>query len=119
MQFLAFLGRIMFGLYFIYQGYNHFKNATHMTAYAKHKNVPKPATSVLITGVLLAVGGLGMFLNASIKMSAVILLIFMIPTTFMMHAFWKEKDSALRMNEQIAFFKNMALVGALLMMLNF
>lgn len=118
LQVLSFIGRVLFGLYFVYSGYNHFKNAQHLTHYAKSKDVPSPSLAVMITGVLLILGGVGFFLNLMIQQASIVLLFFMVPTTFMMHAFWKEKDPAVRANEQISFFKNCALIGALLILLN-
>lgn len=109
------LGSVIFGLYFIYNGFNHFKNEKGMTGYAKSKGVPSPRLAVLIGGAMLIIGGLGFVIGQNIGQSAVLLLIFLIPTTFTMHAFWKEKDPMHKMNETIAFTKNIALIGALLM----
>ncbi|MCC6323548.1 DoxX family protein [Candidatus Nomurabacteria bacterium] len=113
-EILTFFGRILFGAYFIYSGYNHFKNQKGYIGYAKHKGVPSPNLAVPLTGVLLVLGGLGFFLNVQVVQSAFILLIFMIPTTLIMHAYWKEKDPASRATEHAAFMKNLALIGALL-----
>ena len=110
------LGRIIFGAYFVYSGYNHFKNEKNLTGYAKSIGIPSPRLAVLTTGVMLLVGGLGFLLNINIPVSAVILLIFMIPTTFKMHASWKVSDPAHKMNEKISFTKNLALIGAILML---
>ncbi len=115
---LTFIGRILFGAYFAYSGYNHFKNQKALTAYAKHKSVPSPSLAVTVSGILLIAGGIGFFLNWYIVQASIMLLVFMIPTTIMMHAFWKEKDAGARANEQISFMKNVALIGALLMFLN-
>jgi uncharacterized membrane protein YphA (DoxX/SURF4 family) len=41
---------------------------------------------------------------------------FLIPVTLTMHRFWDVEDPQQRMNEMINFSKNMALVGAALMM---
>jgi uncharacterized membrane protein YphA (DoxX/SURF4 family) len=86
-----------------------------MTSYAKSKGVPSPRVAVLIGGAMLMAGGLGFLLNMNIQQSAVVLLLFLIPTTFMMHAFWKITDPMHKMGERINFLKNMALIGALLM----
>ena len=40
--------------------------------------------------------------------------IFLIPTAFMMHAFWKETDATAKQNETTGFFKDLALAGAAL-----
>ncbi len=115
---LSFIGRILFGAYFAYSGYNHFKNQKSLTAYAKHKGVPSPSLAVTVSGILLIIGGVGFFLNIMIVQASIALIAFMVPTTLMMHAFWKEKDANAKMNEQLSFMKNLALIGALLMFLN-
>jgi len=38
----------------------------------------------------------------------------LIPTAFIMHAYWKETDPMAKMNEQIAFNKDISLAGAAL-----
>jgi uncharacterized membrane protein YphA (DoxX/SURF4 family) len=111
------LGSIIFGAYFVYSGFNHFKNEKSMTGYAKSKGVPSPRMAVLLSGAMMIVGGLGFILGSRIPQSAALLLLFLIPTTFIMHAFWKVSDPSHKMNETIGFTKNMALIAALLMML--
>jgi uncharacterized membrane protein YphA (DoxX/SURF4 family) len=114
---LYLLGRVIFGAYFIYSGLNHFKDEKAMTGYAKSKGVPSPRLAVIVSGALLILGGLGFVLGMNMSESAVLLLVFLIPTTFMMHAFWKISDPMHKMGERINFMKNLALIGALLMML--
>ncbi len=114
---LVWIGRVIFGAYFLYSGLMHFKNAKGLHGYAKAKGVPTPELSVFVTGVLLSVGGLGILLNMYVPIACALLLVFMVPTTFIMHAFWKGNDPMAKMNEQIAFSKNLALIGALLMIL--
>ena len=55
---LFFIGRIIFGGYFIYNAYNHFKNAGHLAGYAGMKGVPAPKAGVITSGVLFLLGGL-------------------------------------------------------------
>jgi putative oxidoreductase len=111
------LGRIIFGAYFIYSGFNHFKNEKGMTGYAKSKGVPSPRLAVLGTGAMMIAGGLGFLLSMNMEQSAILLVVYLVPTTFIMHAFWKITDPMHKMTEQINFTKNLALIGALLMML--
>ena len=47
-------------------------------------------------------------------LGALLIAIFLIPTAFMMHAFWKETDATAKMNETIGFFKDLSLAGAAL-----
>lgn len=117
---LAIFGRVLFGAYFLYSGINHFKNQKSLAGYAKFKKVPSPEFAVVLTGVMLIVGGAGIILGINYfytQASALILTLFLVPTTFIMHNFWEEKDAQAKMNDQIAFMKNIALIGALLMFL--
>ncbi len=113
---LYILGRIMFGVYFLISGINHFRNAGMLTGYSASKKVPYPKLAVLFSGAMLVVGGLGFIFGFFIAESSVLLILFLVPTSFIMHAFWKVSDPTHRMGEQINFMKNLALIGALLMM---
>lgn len=116
---IAFLiGRILLGGYFIYSGYNHFANLEGMTGYAKSKNVPNPKAGVILTGLMLIVGGASILLGVQMILGMILLVVFLLGVTFMMHAYWKiAEPMGARTAEQINFSKNLALVGALLMMI--
>ncbi len=111
------LGRLLFGGYFIAAALKHLlTQRTEQAAYARMKNVPMPATAVLVTGILLLFGGAGILFWVYVPWAILALLIFLIPVSFMMHAYWKDSDPNMRMANNINFWKNMALVGALLLL---
>lgn|SRR5574340_498699 len=115
---IAFLvGRIVFGLYWLMGGFNHFKNLNYMSEYAKAKGTPAPKLAVGGSGVLLLLGGLSMLLGVCPTVGIVLLIIFLLGVSFQMHAYWKVSDAQMKQLEMINFMKNMALVGALLMLL--
>ena len=116
MDILFLIGRLIFGGYFLMNAWSHFKNLESMTGYAQYKGVPSPRSAVFIGGVLLMLGGLGIVFGIAPEASLALLIIFLVPVSFKMHAFWKETDPTAKMNERIAFMKNMALVGAILIM---
>lgn len=116
MDTLFLIGRLIFGGYFIMSAWGHFKHLDGMTGYAQSKGVPSPRAAVFVSGVLLLLGGLGMVFGIAPEASLALLIIFLIPVSLKMHAFWKETDPNAKMNERVAFMKNMALVGALLML---
>jgi len=116
MDVLFLIGRLIFGGYFIMNAWGHFKHLESITGYAQSKGVPSPRAAVFVSGVLLLLGGLGVVFGIAPEASLALLLIFLVPVTFKMHAFWKETDPNVKMMEQIQFMKNMALVGALLML---
>lgn len=116
MDIIFLIGRILLGGYFLMSAYNHFKGLDGMTGYAASKNVPMPKMAVIGTGALMALGGLGVLLGVFPQLAILLLILFLLPTTFMMHDFWNAEGEA-RQAEQINFTKNIALVGALLMLL--
>ncbi len=118
MEYLFVLGRILLGGYFIMSGANHFKHITMYTGYAKSKGVPMPREATMLTGVMLILGGLGILLGIYVEFSVFLLALFLAVTTLQMHQFWKMPHSdAGRMGEEINFKKNLALLGAVLMLL--
>lgn len=99
-------------------GYNHFKNLNMLTGYAQSKGVPMPKAAVALTGVMLSVGGLGILTGVYAQYALLVLALFLLVTTFQMHQFWKIQDPMGRMGEEINFKKNLALLGAVLMLMS-
>ncbi len=114
MMVLFIIGRVLLGGYFVYNAFLHFKQLAGYTGYAQSKGVPYPKAAVITTGVMLAIGGLSIISGFFIVLGMWLLVLFLIPTTFMMHKFWTMTDPQARGMEQIGFMKNMAIVGALL-----
>jgi putative oxidoreductase len=112
---LFLVGRIIFGGYFLYNAYGHFKNLAGMTAYVQSKGISRAKAAVIVGGVMLAIGGLSIILGLFIVLGMWLLVLFLIPVTFKMHAFWKETEPMAKMSETVQFTKNLALIGSLLM----
>ena len=115
---IAFLiGRIIAGCFFIMNGFNHFAKLNMMSGYAKSKNIPAPALAVGGSGVLLFLGGLSLLLGYHPTIGVVLLVIFLLATSFGIHNFWTLQDQQAKMGEMINFLKNIAILGLLLMTL--
>ncbi|MBX4189431.1 DoxX family membrane protein, partial [Candidatus Parcubacteria bacterium] len=112
MALIFLLGRIIFGGFFLSRGIDHFKNIEALTAYAMSKGVPRPRLSVQAGGVLLLVGGLSFVTGHWPGIGVIALVMFLVPVTFKIHAYWKESDPTARSLEQVSFGKNLALLGA-------
>ena len=117
MDILFLIGRIIFGGYFVAMGMNHFMKMGMMTQYAASKGVPSAKFSVIISGVLLILGGLGMLLGVYTQWAVLALVLFFVPVSFKMHNFWSSRDPNEKMMQMVNFLKNMALMGAALMTL--
>jgi putative oxidoreductase len=115
---IAFLvGRILIGGFFLIAGINHFAHLNMMAGYAKMKGTPAPTLAVGGSGILLLLGGASLLLGFHHTIGVALLVIFLLPTTFMIHNFWAIQDPQARMNEIAHFQKNIAILGLLLMTL--
>ncbi len=110
------IGRVLFGGYFLYNAWNHLAHSGALAGYAKFKGVPMPRVAVIGSGLLLLIGGYSMITGMHTVLGAWALVLFLVPVTLQMHAFWKETPEN-KQTQQIMFGKNVALIGAALMML--
>ncbi len=111
------IGRIIFSLYWLKSAYGHLvSRRKDMIAYAGSKGVPAPSLAIVVSGLLLLIGGLSMLTGFWPHVGLIALAIFLIGVTPTMHAFWKETDPMMRMTNNINFWKNVTLFGAILMM---
>lgn len=117
MKALFIVGRILFGGFFAFNGLNHFLQLGFMSGYAEMKGVPAPSFAVALTGVLLLAGGLSILFGAWPRIGVALLVLFLLPTSVLMHDFWSVADTMQRTVEMTSFMKNMALAGAALMLL--
>ena len=118
MEIIFLVGRILFGALFLQSGWHHLINNTGLAIYAQGKGVPMPRVAVFITGAMLILGAFGIILGIYVNLSILLLSLFLIGTLVKIHTFWKETNPSAKAMEQTAFFKNAALLGALLMFLS-
>ncbi|MBI4993894.1 DoxX family protein [Candidatus Wolfebacteria bacterium] len=114
---LFLIGRILYGGYFLINGINHFIKMEMMKGYAASKGVPIAGLAVAVSGLLIIFGGLGILFGFYTKWAITAIVIFLICVSCKMHNFWKATDSNIKMADMIHFMKNIALIGAALMML--
>ena len=108
------VGRVLFALIFINSGIAHFTKNSAMTGYAQYKKVPFAKASVYVSGAMIVIGGAYILLGFYADLGALLIAAFLIPTALLMHTFWKESDATAKQNETVAFFKNLSLAGAAL-----
>jgi uncharacterized membrane protein YphA (DoxX/SURF4 family) len=114
---LFLIGRIVLGLFYLYNASNHILNFKAMAGYTRSKGVPFPTLATVGTGALLLLGGLSVMLGVYPDVGVALLVIFLVPTAFIMHNFWTVSDQQARMMEMIQFSKDMALAASALMFL--
>lgn len=117
METIHLLGRVLIGGFFVYNGINHLAlSSGQLTEYARSRGTPAPRAAVLLSGALLLAGGLSVLLGWEPRWGVLLLTLFLVPVSFQMHRFWREEGEEAQ-NDMVHFMKNMALLGALWMML--
>ena len=117
LRYLVPVGRVLFAFIFIVSFGHHF--SPESVAYARAAGVPAPEVAVPAAGVIGLAGGLSVALGFRARIGAGLLLLFLVPVTLWMHAFWRETDPAMIQMHQIHFVKNLALAGATLIIAYF
>lgn len=112
MGILILIARILFTLIFLSSSMGHFMQTQNMAAYAKSKGVPAASLAVIVTGLMILFGSISIILGAYVEIGAMLIVIFTIPTAFIMHNFWTVKDPMMKQNEQLHFMKDLGLGGA-------
>jgi putative oxidoreductase len=117
MRMLFPIGRVLFALIFITAAPRHFTwEGIH---HAADLGVPLAGLLVPVAGVMALAGGLSVALGWKARWGAWTLVAFLIPVTWMMHAFWKQSDAAAFHIQQAMFVKNLSMLGAALLLTQF
>jgi len=124
------LARPMLASMFVVGGVNALRNAesrakaaapvTEKLVPLAERFVPKapipsePVTLVRINGAAQVLAGLTLATNRAPRLSAAVLAASLVPTTAAGHRFWEETDPQQRANQKIHFFKNVSMLGGLI-----
>jgi putative oxidoreductase len=111
------LGRILFSFIFVVAVPRHFSQEG--IQHAADLGVPMAGLLVPLAGVLALLGGLSVALGYQAKLGAWLLVAFLLPVTLAMHAFWKNADPAAFHTQLAMFVKNLAMLGAALLIAQF
>ncbi|WP_135364589.1 DoxX family protein [Halosimplex halophilum] len=110
------LARVLFGGVLAFMGLNHFSGVEQMSGYAEMKGIPAPAFSVIASGVVLVLGGVGIALGVAPVLAAGALATFLLVSAVTMHDFWAVPEDQTQ-DEMTGFLKNVALAGGALALL--
>ncbi|HEY6100739.1 MAG TPA: DoxX family protein [Anaeromyxobacter sp.] len=116
-RFIVPVGRVLFAAIFVASGPGHFSQ--NMVGYAAAQGVPMAKLAVPVAGILALLGGLGIALGYRARLGAWLLVIFLVPVTLYMHAFWGVKDPQMAMMQQVSFMKNVSMLGGALLLAYF
>lgn len=112
------IGRTMLSLVFLMSAVgNKIPKFTEVAGYMASEGVP--ASRLMLAGaiVFLIVGSLSMIVGYRARIGGALLLVFLVLATYFFHDFWTFEDAAEKQQQMIQFMKNMALMGALLVII--
>jgi putative oxidoreductase len=112
------LGRILISVIFIVSGIEKIVAFSMFAGYVAAAHLPLPKISLAIAIVIELLGGLAILTGLYTRFTAWILFLYLIPTTLLFHNFWAYQGAA-RMESQINFEKNLAIMGGLLFVAKF
>src|SRR5215831_12685131 len=117
MKYLLLSSRILYSAIFLLAAPGHFNAGT--IGFAASKGVPMAQVLVPLSGIIMIAGALSVAFGYKIKIGALLLVLFLVPTTFLLHNFWTISDPMARQMDMASFMKNISLIGAALMIMYF
>ena len=114
---LAPAGRALFAAIFILASGGHFSAGT--IQHAADLGVPFANLLVPASGILSLLGGISVLLGYRTRLGAALLVLFLVPVTFTMHAFWAVPDPQAAQVQMVMFMKNLGLLGGALLLIHF
>lgn len=108
------VARFIFSLIFLLSGVNHFSSGS--ISYAAGLGIPMADILVPLSGIISFIGGLSILLGVHARVGAFLILVFMVPVTFLMHDFWNVADPQMAQNEMTQFMKNLTIIGGALLL---
>lgn len=115
---LAPIGRLLFSAMFILSGINHFTQREALVGYARSAGVPLAELGVFVSGVMLLLGGLAVLLGLFARTGAALIALFLVAAALFVHDFWNFAAPEAQ-QQQVQFFKNLALAGGALLIIYF
>ena len=109
------MGRIFLGAILVLSGIMKLVNYEGTVAHMQAAGIPGASALAPIAGVAEILGGAAVIFGLFARLGAMGLLVFMVITTLVFHAFWNY-EGAEQTTQTINFMKNLAIMGGLLLL---
>lgn len=109
---IALIGRICLSSIFLISTPSHFSREG--IAYAASQGVPLSFLLTPLAGLLALAGSVSLLIGYKAREGAWLLVLFLIPVTLIMHAFWNVSDPTAAELQRIMFLKNLSILGGVL-----
>ena len=112
---LAFVGRLLLALLFLPAGLSKISGFAGTVGYIASKGMPMPTAAAVIAIIVEVVGPLALIAGFGTRWAALVLAGFTLVATLVFHNFWAMPADQVMM-QQLMFFKNIAVIGGLLIL---
>lgn len=114
MRALRFTGELLASGVFVFGGLQAFLHPAPRAAKAEALGLPEASLGVQVNALMMVAGGAALGLGVFPRAAAALLAVSLVPTTIVGHSFWREDTVAARQAQTTQFFKNLAMLAALL-----
>ena len=112
--------RVVLSLIFVVSGVNHILNWSASVEYMRSAGMTVlPELFLPVAIVFLLAGGFLVLVGFHARLGALLLVLFLVPTTLIFHDFWNYQSPADVQRETISFVKNVGILGGLVMVIGF
>ena len=111
-RFLPVMGRILMSLIFLMSGVHKIMDWGGTADYIAAEGIPLPSVFLAGAVVFELVGGVSVLAGLKTRVGALLLVIFLIPTTLIFHDFWSYEGMEQEM-QMANFLKNLSIMGGL------
>jgi putative oxidoreductase len=115
---IALVGRIALALIFITAGYSKIGTFQGTVGYIQSVGLPLPQLAAAVAIVVELVGGIALLIGYKARWAALALAVFCLVTALFFHNYWAMPPEK-QMIQSILFWKNIAIMGGLLMVTAF
>ena len=112
---LLVLGRILLGSIFVISGYGKVMGLAAFAASLEKNGVPFASALAPVGACVELFGGLAIVLGVEVRSAALLMIAFVIVATLISHRFWELEDAA-RRAQVTQFSKNVAIIGAFVLL---
>ncbi len=117
MRYVVLVGRVFYAAIFLMALFTHF--SPQSIGYAAQQGVPLAGVLVPLSGLISGAGALSIMLGYHARLGAWLLVLFLIPVTLTLHAFWAVPDPMMAQLQMAMFMKNASMLGGALLIAYF
>ena len=107
------IGRILMSVIFIVSGIGKITGFHGYVGMMNAKGIPLPAAALVVVIIIELVGGLMLLAGIEARWTAIVLFVYLIPISIVIHNFWAAPADQ-RVMQEVNFLKNVAIMGGLL-----